>query len=198
MWRSSEILSSAKEEKDRHQHNLRIARRRHEKRRLAAEEQATAEAVPEKEKARHLIDFLISNGLVDVRRHAAVVIKAFVSGFLARQRSQGSSGARSVDPAGLLQTYLDESERGGVFRDGSVHSALVSQVSSCSFYVALTGCLALTGYAITLYFSQFSCFFSSLRRFTILVVCVQAFMRGFLESSKFHETGDETKAVNNI
>ena len=153
----SEILSSAKEEKDRHQHNLRIARRRQEKRRLAAEEQATAEAVPEKEKARHLIDFLISNGLVDVRRHAAVVIKAFVSGFLARQRSQCTSGAHSVDPAGLLQTYLDESERGGVFGDGSVHSALVSQVSGCSHCMPWRGHLLLRIYSITLKFVHVIC-----------------------------------------
>lgn len=124
----SEILGSAKEERDRHQHNLRIARRRQEKRSAVAAERAAAESVPEKEKARHLIDFLITNGLVDVRKHAAVVIKAFVSGFLARQRDQGNPAAQAADPAGLLQTYLDESERGGAFGDGSVHSALVSQV----------------------------------------------------------------------
>ena len=77
-----DVLESAKEERDRHQHNIRIARRRQERRR----QREAAEAPPEKEKARELIEFLVKNGLVDHRRNASLVIKAFVSGFLARQR----------------------------------------------------------------------------------------------------------------
>lgn len=67
---TKDIIRSAKEEIGRHKHNLSVIRRNMSKNRM---KKITSNSAPIK--AKELIDFLIHNGLIDVRRNASVVIK---------------------------------------------------------------------------------------------------------------------------
>lgn len=73
MFILSDIVRSAKEEIARHKHNLHVIRRNMSKNRM---KKIACNNAPIK--AKELIDFLIHNGLIDVRRNASVVIKVTI------------------------------------------------------------------------------------------------------------------------
>jgi hypothetical protein len=68
--RRIDIIKSAKEEIGRHKHNTSVIRRNLSKNRM---KRIASNSAPIK--AKELIDFLIHNGLIDVRRNASIVIK---------------------------------------------------------------------------------------------------------------------------
>ena len=99
----TEIENSAKLERDRHLHNIKVLRFRATEKKKQDElgvRNATA-------KATELITQLLNEGLVEKREKVGVFIKAFVAGFVARQRScHNGENASPLDPGPLLRAHL--------------------------------------------------------------------------------------------